>query len=142
MCGRPGGWRNGSHGDGNLLHFLTLPEAQAAVRASLAEAEAKGAEISVAAVDAGGVLLAFARMDGARGHTVDLALQKARAAASVGVATSLIAKAQPAATSAGGVPVMADGECAGAVGVSGALPDIDEAIADSGRAGIATEAPQ
>lgn len=121
----------------NLIPTLTLTEAQAAVRASLAEAEAKGAKISVAAVDAGGVLLAFARMDGARGHAVDLALQKARAAATVGVATSLIAKAQPAATSAGGVPVMADGECAGAVGVSGALPDIDEAIGEAGCAAAA-----
>jgi glc operon protein GlcG len=117
-----------------LIPTLTLTEAEAAVRASLAEAEAKGAKISVAVVDAGGVLLAFARMEGARGHTVDLALQKARAAASVGVATSLIAKARPEATSAGGAPVMADGECAGAVGVAGALPDIDEAIAEAGCA--------
>jgi glc operon protein GlcG len=117
-----------------LIPTLTLAEAKAAVRAGVAEAEARNAKVSVAVVDAAGGLLAFARMDGARGHTVDLALQKARAAASVGVATALIAKAKPDATSPGGVPVLSEGECAGAVGVSGAAPDIDEAIAEAGCA--------
>jgi glc operon protein GlcG len=108
---------------------LTFTDAKAALGAALADAEARGVRVSVAVVDAAAALLMFARMDGARGHTVELAQQKARTAASVGVATSLIAKAQPTATSAGGVPVLADGECAGAVGVSGASIDVDEAIA-------------
>jgi glc operon protein GlcG len=117
-----------------LIPTLTYPDAKAALGGALAEAESRGVNIAVAVVEVGGGLLAFARMDGARDHTVELAQQKARAAASVGVATSLIARAQPTATSAGGVPVLADGECAGAVGVSGAAPDIDEAIAMAGCA--------
>ena len=97
----------------------------------------RSVSVSVAVVDDGGNLLHFARMDGARSHTIDLASQKARIAAVVGVATGVIAEVQrqhaaaptPGFPGAGGVPIMVDGQCAGAVGISGALPEIDEAIA-------------
>ena len=32
----------------------------------------------------------------------------------------------------GGIPVIVDGQCAGAIGVSGVLPHLDAAIADAG----------
>ena len=85
--------------------------------------------VSIAVVDDAGVLLAFARMDGARGYTADLAIQKARSSALVGVASSILAKAGVQTGGAGGEPVLHDGNCVGAVGVSGAKEEDDVSVA-------------
>jgi len=81
-------------------------------------------------------------MDGARAYTVELASQKARTSASVSVPTSVIEAMSRAGAEhsresnvgRGGVPVQYSGQCAGAVGVSGAKPEIDEMIAQAGIA--------
>jgi glc operon protein GlcG len=81
-------------------------------------------------------------MDGARAYTVELASQKARTSASVGVPTSVIeamyresaAQSREPNVGRGGVPAQHKGQCAGAVGVSGAKPEIDEMIAQAGIA--------
>ncbi len=120
-----------------LKPSLTLSDAQAVSAACFDAAGERSVSVSVAVVDDGGNLLHFARMDGARSHTIDLASQKARIAAVVGVATAVIAEMQrqhaaapaPGFPGAGGVPIMVDGQCAGAVGISGARPEIDEAVA-------------
>ncbi len=78
----------------------------------------------------------------ARPYTVELASHKARASASVGVPTSVIeamSRERPGQTreanvGPGGVPVHYRGQCAGAVGVSGAKPEVDETIAQAGIA--------
>jgi glc operon protein GlcG len=116
---------------------LTLDDANAMMAASLAAAGKAGRKVSIAVVDDAGGLLAFQRMDGARAHTIDIAQRKARASAAVGAPTALIEarnKERPPQTpdmavGAGGVPATHDGACVGAVGVSGARPDEDEAIA-------------
>lgn len=56
---------------------ITLAAAQQAFAAGIAEAERTGVAVSVAVVDAGGVLRAFARMDGAEIAGEALAVDKA-----------------------------------------------------------------
>jgi glc operon protein GlcG len=81
-------------------------------------------------------------MDGARAYTVKIASQKARTSASVGVPTSVIeamyresaAQSRESNVGRGGVPFPYKGQRAGAVGVSGAKPEIDEMIAQAGIA--------
>lgn len=104
--------------------------------ALIGEAIQRNVSVSVAVVDDAGVLLHFVRMDGARAYTVDLATRKARSAASVAVSTRKIDQALEAGLISnveslgwGGVPVMLNGECAGAAGISGAAREIDDDIA-------------
>ncbi len=94
---------------------------------------------TIALVDAAGQLLHLSRMDRARAYSADLAQRKARTAAAIGFPTAALAEAlkgQPLNNEVlavpGGVPVRADGEIAGAIGVSGAQPGDDEAIAAAG----------
>jgi uncharacterized protein GlcG (DUF336 family) len=128
----------------NLIPILTADDAERALRASLAAARAAGVAVTIAIVDAAGVLLALSRMDGARAYTVDLASRKARTAAAVGVGTAVLAalykdKPPPAEmmTMPGGIPVLSDKLTAGAIGVSGATTEMDESIAAAGLAALA-----
>ncbi len=121
------------------LPSLTHDDAVDVVRAALEAAEALSCAVVVAVVDLSGQLLELSRMDGVRGYSVDLALRKARTASGTGFSTALLAEAlkgQPLGGEvlavAGGVPVMIDSEIAGAIGVSGAQPDEDEAVAMAG----------
>ena len=121
-------------------------------RAILAAAENKAREISVpmniAVVDDGGHLLAFARMDGAKLSSIEVALTKARAAAlrrsatgaaqtegsagiilSVGLSLATGGKLTPI---RGGLPLLADGQCVGAIGVSAGSEDEDVQVAQAG----------
>jgi glc operon protein GlcG len=123
----------------------------------IATAKRKAADlkvnVNIAVVDQGGHLLAFARMDGARPASAGTAVTKAVAAATTRQATGPIRRgdAEPdlllnlslqntAAVGGnkvtslfGGVPVVIDGQVAGAVGVGGATGEQDAEIA---RAGI------
>jgi len=119
---------------------LSHDEAQTIANGCLAAAEQHGVAVCIVVVDEAGGLLCAHRMDGARQYTVDLAIQKARAAANVGVLTSALEQLSRMragsglanSVGAGGGPVLHDGMCAGAVGVSGAQPDMDETIALAG----------
>jgi glc operon protein GlcG len=119
---------------------LSFQVAQVVADACLEAARRHDVTVSIAVVDEAGGLLHFGRMDGARAYTIELAAQKARVAASIGVPTSVLEdlhKAAPGQVGApaagrGGVPVLHEGVCAGAVGVSGAKPDIDDMIAAQG----------
>lgn len=118
---------------------LDFADAQAIAAACLESAARQGVAVSIAIVDGAGDLLQFSRMDGARTYTVDLATKKARAAANVGVATAIIAAMSgPGADSvkAGGLPILHQGQCVGAVGISGAQTAVDEAIAAAGVAAL------
>jgi len=57
---------------------LSLKEAQAIVERSRVHAETIGVPMNIAVVDAGGHLLAFARMDKAILGSIDIALRKAK----------------------------------------------------------------
>jgi glc operon protein GlcG len=110
---------------------LSIDEADAMLEAA---SRAASRPVSIAVVDAGGALLAFRRMDGARAHTIELATQKARTAAMVAVPTVAI-QAAGKDISAGGIPILVKDQCAGAIGVSGAVPEEDVRIACAGAAG-------
>ena len=124
---------------------ITLVAAQQALSAAIAEAERRGVAVSVAVVDAGGILRAFARMDGAEIAGEALAVDKAYTAVAHRTATAeLGGLAQPGGELfglqangggryvmfGGGLPVTAgDGSVIGAVGVSGAAVAEDVACA-------------
>ena len=126
-------------------------------RAILAAAEKKAREISVpmniAVVDDGGHLLAFARMDGAKLSSIEVALTKARAAAlrrsatgaaqadgnagvilSVGLSLATGGKLTPI---RGGLPLLVDGQCVGGIGVSAGSEDEDVQVAQAGVEALA-----
>ena len=118
-----------------------LDAAAAAVLVDAAEAHARriGVPQNIAVVDAGGRLLAFRRMDGAKFHSVDTALAKAVSAASIAAPTG--GAPHEAGTLAGittrgaftnlegGLPVLVDGRVAGAIGIGSGAPDEDVAVA-------------
>ena len=132
---------------------ITLAAAQRALAAGIAEAEQIGVAVSVAVVDAGGVLRAFARMDGAEIAGEVLAIDKAYTAVAHRASTAeLGALAQPGGDLfglqangggryvmfGGGLPVSdRDGTVIGAVGVSGAAVAEDVACAEAARAVLA-----
>lgn len=117
--------------------------------ASLAKAEELGLAASVAVVDSGGHLVAFARQDGATAMPVQIAIDKAYTAATSGLSTGgwhdYIATDGPLALGAppgvhrlivfaGGVPILHEGAVVGAVGVSGGHHSQDEQVATAGVA--------
>ena len=113
---------------------ITLDDAASIMTAALSAARGSGASISIAIVDDAGVLIAFQRMPEARGYTAELAQQKARVSAQVGVPSAAIQAAGRSDATAGGVPIKTDGQIVGAIGVSGASTQVDVRIAEAGIA--------
>jgi glc operon protein GlcG len=125
---------------------LTLSDVRAMAQAAEAEAAANHWVVTIAIVDDGGHLLWLQRGDGAAPISSMIAPAKARTAAlgrrESKVYEDAINQGRYSFLSAptlegmleGGVPVMVDGHCVGAVGVSGVKSNEDAQIA---RAGIA-----
>jgi uncharacterized protein GlcG (DUF336 family) len=126
--------------------ILTLEDVKAVAAASEAEAARNNWAVTIAIVDGGGHLLWLQRLDGAAPVSADIAPAKARTAA-VGrretkVYEDMINGGRMSFLSApgiqgmleGGVPILVEGACVGAVGVSGVKSSEDAQIA---RAGIA-----
>jgi glc operon protein GlcG len=123
---------------------LTLEQARELIAAGEAEARERGLALSFAVVDAGGHLIAAARMDDAAWITPEVALGKAWTAAAFRgpsdeqgqKAKNLVAFAGAisAATHGrytpqiGGLPIQVDGDPAGAMGASGATGQDDEDV--------------
>jgi glc operon protein GlcG len=121
-------------------------------RAILAAAEKKAREINVpmniAVVDEGAHLLVFARMDGAKLSSIEVALTKARAAAlrrapsgpspSAGEPSAVLSLGLSLATDGkltairGGLPLVVDGQHVGGIGVSAGTEDEDVLVAQAG----------
>lgn len=138
------------------MSVLTLEQAHSVLEAARAEAKAIGSPSSVAIVDGGRELLAFARMDGALLASPAIAQAKAYTARSMNCATKdLDGLGQPGAplfgiqsahaavgrtivTFGGGVPITIGGDVVGAVGVAGGSPDQDHQIAAAGAAALDT----
>ena len=129
---------------------LSSDAARAAVAAAIAHAERLGVRVNAAAVDAGGTLLAFQRMDGAFLHSVEIAIDKAYTAASFGFPTegwaalmeadATLRACMPArprlVVLGGGVPAYEGAQAVGAIGVSGASAEQDAECARAGLAAI------
>jgi len=124
---------------------LTLDDTRRIAAAAEAEALRNNWAVSIAIADDGGHLLWLQRLDGAAPISAQIAPAKAQTAA-VGrreskVYEDMINAGRHSFLSApltgmleGGVPILVDGHCLGAVGVSGVKSNEDAQIA---RAGIA-----
>lgn len=103
--------------------------------------------VAVAIVDTAGGLVYFERMEDTQTASLDIAIMKAKAAATyrrpTRVWADVIAKAGPAVmtlpgvvASPGGVPIFVGGKVIGAAGVSGVTGDQDEQCSKAGVAGM------
>lgn len=122
---------------------LTLEDCLKISAAAEAEARKNKWNVAIAILDDGGHLMHFARMDGATPANAGIALEKGRTAAISrrssgkweeivkGGRTSMI-KMPGILPVQGGMPIVADGTCIGAVGVSGVQSHEDEQIAQAG----------
>lgn len=125
---------------------LTVDDARAIAAAAEAEANKNHWAVTLAVVDDGGHLLWLQRLDGAAPISAEIAPAKARTAAlgrrESKVYEDMINGGRVSFLSApslhgmleGGVPIVVEGQCIGAVGVSGVKSPEDAQIA---RAGIA-----
>ncbi len=126
--------------------LLEFEDVQRIAAAALAEAGRNAWAVCIAVVDDGGHLLHLQRVDGAGAISASIAPAKARTAAlgrrESKVYEDMINGGRPSFLSApllegmleGGVPILKDGYCLGAVGVSGVKSHEDAQVA---RAGIA-----
>jgi uncharacterized protein GlcG (DUF336 family) len=109
----------------------------------IGECQKNSWNVAVAVVDTHGSLVYFERMDNTQIASMDIAVGKAKAAATYRRPTrafmDVINKGSPATATLGGVyaspgglPIMVDGKVTGAVGVSGVTGDQDEQCAKAG----------
>ena len=127
---------------------LTLEGAELVLAAAKARAVEIKVPMDIAVVDDGAHLLAFARMDGAKLSSVEIAIRKAQGAAirrlptgpartgeevnvvlSMGLALATQGRQIPV---RGGIPLLVDGVCVGAIGVSNGTEDQDVDVAQAG----------
>ncbi len=131
---------------------LTLEGARAVLEAAERRAIEIGVPMDIAVVDDGGHLSAFAGMDGAKLSSVEIAIAKAHCAAirrkptgpymegeqpsllvSLALAVGSRARQTPL---RGGVPLLVDGQCVGAIGVSNGMEEQDLDVARAGAAAL------
>jgi len=125
---------------------LTLEDCKKIGAACEAEARKNNWNVVIVILDDGGHLLWLARMDGATPANAEIALGKARTAAVTRRSTKvwedrisggrLSMLAMPVLPVQGGVPIMHEGQCVGAIGVSGVQSHEDEQIANAGIAAL------
>jgi glc operon protein GlcG len=122
---------------------LTSADAKKMMAACLAEAQKNNWKVTVAIVDDAGYPLLVERMDGCGPISAEVAIGKARASALTRRPTKFWedrVKERPAFLTfpsqgqmfQGGLPLMHQGECVGAIGVSGVQSHEDEQIAQAG----------
>lgn len=122
---------------------LTYDGAVVALNAAIAKAREIGVPENIAVCDAGGNLLAFARMDGARFFAQHSAIAKAQTAASLQMSTGqlpaqfgvdlALATGSRSINLPGGLTIEQDGVILGAIGVSSGPDPDDVAVAEAGR---------
>ena len=119
---------------------LSVLASRVMVDAAVAEANAMSVPVTVVVVDESGVTKEMLRMDGAPLVSVQTAVNKAYAAAAIGMppddfyaaiesdgaAVAEFATRPGLALIAGGLPVIADGRVAGAIGVAGAMTGAED----------------
>jgi uncharacterized protein GlcG (DUF336 family) len=126
---------------------VTLNDARRVISAAETKSLEIGQPSNIAVVDAGGNLIAFARMDKAWMGSIDIAINKAFTARAFDISTEKLGElSQPGGQFfgilasnhgrvmifAGGVPLKRGGEVVGAIGVSGGMKDQDVAVAEAG----------
>ena len=127
---------------------LTLKGARTILAAAESKATSIRVPMNISIVDEGGHLLVFARMDGVKLSSIAVAMTKAVAAAirrtpsgptpSSGEPNILLTVGLSLATHGnltgirGGLPLFVEGQCVGAIGVSGGSEDEDVQVAQAG----------
>ena len=122
---------------------VTLEQAKKIAAGAAAESQKNGWRMAIAVVDNHGMLVYFERMPDTQTASVQIALDKAQAAATFRRPTKAfedgIAKGRTALLGLrgatpieGGLPIMVGGKVIGGVGVSGANSDQDAAAAAAG----------
>ena len=129
------------------MKSLSLADARKIIAAAEAKAAHIGQPMNIAVVDAGGNLLAFARMDQAWLGSIDIAINKAWTARAFDISTKELGKlSQPGddfygvnasnngrvMIFAGGIPLKRENEVVGAIGVSGGVGKQDQSVAEAG----------
>lgn len=126
---------------------LDQQDARALIAGAEAHAREIGVPMCIAITDESGQLMAFSRMDGGKITSTTIAIDKAFTAAGARKATHEYgAASQPGAPAygiasaiggrlmvvGGGLPVEADGQVVGGIGVSSGSPAQDQAVAQAG----------
>jgi glc operon protein GlcG len=121
---------------------LTLTDVKKMLAACEAEAAKNKWSVAISIVDEGGYLLGFQRMDGAAAISAEVSMGKARTSAMTKRPSKFFedrVKERPAFVNfpagiliQGGVPLVHQNECVGAIGVSGVQSHEDEQIAQAG----------
>lgn len=129
-------------------HFLESTDIKTIAAAAEAEALKNNWAVTIAIVDDGGHLLSLQRLDGAAPISAHIAPAKANTAALGrreskiyedvinGGRVSFLSAPDLKGLLEGGVPIMKDGQCLGAVGVSGVKSNEDAQVAKAGIAAI------
>jgi len=112
---------------------LTLEGAKAVLAAAERRAVEIGVPMNIAIVDDGGFLAAFSRMDGAKLSSAQIAMTKAHSSAIRRLPTG---PANDDPSMRGGLPLLVDGKCVGAIGVSNGSEEQDLDVARSGVAAL------
>lgn len=125
---------------------LTSADAQRIVTACRREAERLGFRVAIAVVDEAGSPLHLERLDGALPITATVAIGKAQTSAALRMPSGAVAdllhempglmNAHTGIPLRGALPLTWQGECVGAVGVSGMEPAQDEQLAAAGVAAL------
>ncbi len=126
--------------------MITLADAKRMIEAGERKAEQIGMPMNIAVVDAGGNLVAFARMERAWIGSIDIAIKKAWTSRAFDIETKALAELSQSGDQffgihasnngkvmifAGGVPLKRGNEVVGAVGVSGGMGKQDQAVAEA-----------
>lgn len=129
---------------------LELADVKTILAAAEAEALANQWAVTIAIVDEGGHLLALQRLDGAppisahiapaKAHTAALGRRESKVYEDVinGGRMSFLSAPTVQGMLEGGVPILKDGFCLGAVGVSGVKSSEDAQIAKAGIAALSS----
>jgi len=122
---------------------LSLEDSRKAAAAAATEAKKNKWNMAIAVVDDGGHLVYFERIDETQFGSIDIAIGKARTAASLKRPTKALEDALNGGQYAiltfpnilpreGGLPINADGQVVGAIGVSGGTSPQDAPVAKAG----------
>lgn len=128
---------------------VTLAQARSVIEAGEGKAAEIGQPMNIAVVDAGGNLVAHARMDGAWIGSIDISINKAYTSRAFDIATKDLAEHAQSGGQffgihvsnrgrimifAGGIPLTSGGSVVGAVGVSGGTGEQDQTVAEAAAA--------
>lgn len=126
--------------------MLTADDVEKMMAACTAEAKKNNWKVSIAIVDDAGRTWQLHRLEGAGAVTAEVAVGKAKTAAMMGRPSKAMEerlKERPAfllfpgiLPIQGGVPILSNGECVGAIGVSGVQSHEDEQVANAGVAAL------